>query len=624
LTPILNEAKSTGGFTGTEYMYPILYAIKGLKDTSQIETDDTLVIEGRQHIDNLWKTEIKESMEPDKHKYFISDDSFRSLCVGLNEGANGWVLLVGQVNESILHTLLPKLKSKRLIPFVYGDNAVRLKKLDLVYRDLGPRESSIIYFAQLLVRYALIYARDIGGDPHEISHSIEEYAPGVVLLIGEPTTNELEIVQGLMGLGTPVIAMKKSHGLVGHIYTIQTFEEMVDKVWMLPNIRSRLLKRKEPNIPVASGPAYSREKLEDYRSVKSSNYGFISVILSEIEEDAVIIRGEIEKGTGFSVLVELGNSLISPDITLWVEAILQRVCKYAEGVKIVKTSDGIEYQKTEQAHDTGFNLEHFGELIITELRNEFPKIGPIQVSFILDLEIEKNLHQIISAHIQSRKEAVDSASEEETEIFYGCTRCRSFSLGHACTVTPDRPAQCSKPWYMLKAYATIAPENTYNPCTLIEKGECLDENLGEYVGVNESTRLQTGGEVSRVYLHSIFDFPHTACSCFQNVAYYVPEMDGIALMHRGYEGEAPGGMTWTRLANLVAGRQYSGGATPFATQYLRSPKFLKGDGGYERVVWMTKKLKDFAGEAIPENLFIATENDAITIGELACWRTSTH
>jgi acetyl-CoA decarbonylase/synthase complex subunit beta len=171
---------------------------------------------------------------------------------------------------------------------------------------------------------------------------------------------------------------------------------------------------------------------------------------------------------------------------------------------------------------------------------------------------------------------------------------------------------------MLKAYAVLAPCSTYNPCTLIEKGECLDDVKGEYVGVNAFTDVRTGGMVNRVFLHSIFEYPHTACSCFQNVAYYIPEVDGIAIVDRSYKGIAPGGMTWTNLANKVAGRQYVDGAAPMATKYLKSTKFLQGDGGYRRVVWMTETLKSFAGESIPEvyRERIATEKTATTVEEL--------
>ena len=119
-------------------------------------------------------------------------------------------------------------------------------------------------------------------------------------------------------------------------------------------------------------------------------------------------------------------------------------------------------------------------------------------------------------------------------------------------------------------------------------------------------------------IDSIFQLPHTACSCFQNVASYIPELDGIALVHRNYSGEAPGGWTWSKLANNVAGYQNPDGFTTFATMYLKSSKFFQADGGYDRVVWMTSKLKTIAGDSIPEERSsrIATEKEATKLAEL--------
>jgi len=46
--------------------------------------------------------------------------------------------------------------------------------------------------------------------------------------------------------------------------------------------------------------------------------------------------------------------------------------------------------------------------------------------------------------------------------------------------------------------------------------------------------------------------------------------------------------------------------------YLRSPKFLQGDGGWERVVWMPSHLKSSLRDIIPPEIYdrIATEEEA--------------
>lgn len=616
-----NNIDCSCGFLGTEFKYPLLYAIKG-KNTPEDMKENTKDDFDRQQINHLWSTEIEESLKPDKDRYFITDDNFRSLCVGLNEGTNGWTLITGLDNKTNINELIMELDSRRLKPFAYGKTATKLKKHESQFKDLGPRETGIIYFGQLLVRYALIYASEMGGDPHEISHSIEEYAPGVILLLGKPGDREKTLLQGLLGMGVPIVSLKTNYGLVGHLNTSQSIHEMMEKIWKLPNIRARRVERASAKLSVPSSPMYRKEILKEediHIRISGSKNSFMTSIPSKVKTDTVEIKGSMNTATGFSILTELDNPTLDPAITLWVDAIIQKVSKYAKGVKIQRKKYGeLVLLVTAEAKQAGFTLDQLGYLIITELRNEFPSIGPVKVTFILDAAEEARQRSIIDVYTNERRKLTDQATEENIENFYGCTRCRSFSLGHACTVTPERPAQCSKPWYMLKAYAVLAPHSTYNPCTLIEKGECLDPNRGEYSGINRSTYNRTEGRVNRVFLHSVFSYPHTACSCFQNVAYYIPEVEGLAIMDRSYKGKGPGEMTWTKLANMVAGRQYKNGAAPIATQYLKSVKFLKADGGYKRVVWMTEKLKNFAKESIPEKYIkrIATEKNATTLEEL--------
>jgi acetyl-CoA decarbonylase/synthase complex subunit beta len=427
----------------------------------------------------------------------------------------------------------------------------------------------------------------------------------------------------MLSLGAPVVTLGTDHGLVGHVYVADSIPEMVEMAWNLPNIRARLVEPASPDVPVPTGSVFVREKLSEDSialALKGSSSSFMVVRTSSVVlEDEIVIREPSGVADGFSVLVELGNEAVDPPITLWVEGVLRKLINLAKGVKVsVEGSGGVALKITHEAHDAGFTLYHLGNLVQTELRNEFPEIGPVRVSFITDREEEEKLHPDILAYTEERSRLIKETREEDLDYFYGCTRCRSFSLGHACTVTPDRPAQCSKPWYQLKANAVLNPGDVYDKCVLVEVGECLDPVRGEYLGVNLSTEERTEGRVSRVFLHSIFGSPHTACSCFQNAVYHIPEVDGIAIMNRGFEGEAPGGMTWTRLGNMLAGRQYKGGAATVATAYLRSRKFLQADGGYERVVWMSDFLKKAAGGAIPQALrgSIATENDARTIEEL--------
>jgi acetyl-CoA decarbonylase/synthase complex subunit beta len=102
------------------------------------------------------------------------------------------------------------------------------------------------------------------------------------------------------------------------------------------------------------------------------------------------------------------------------------------------------------------------------------------------------------------------------------------------------------------------------------------------------------------------------------MAFYIPEVEGYGIVDRGYKGVTVNGLPFSTLADSGAGGRQVDGFHGIAIEYMRSPKFLQADGGWDRVVWMPQSVKDRVKEFMPlaavEN--VATENDAKTVGEL--------
>jgi acetyl-CoA decarbonylase/synthase complex subunit beta len=622
-----NIPEKLEGFKDTDYPFPLAFGIIGEKIPTKKSIKKALNKVKKQKggylLDSLWLSEIVESKYNDSSELFVSDDRFRSICVGLNERTNAWALIYGGGKPKEYEGLLGELAKKQFRIFSAGKASKVIGDKENV-TSFGKRDTGIVYFGQLLIRYALIYGRALVGTSHALTHEIEEYAPGVVFILNELTPREHIMVQGLLALGAPVVVLGDDQGLVGAVHAVSTIPGMLDAAWTQPGVRSRLVEKAVPDVPVDVGPIFGREIIreEDFAwRVDGSEHSFVVVRSNhKIKGDTFIVSGDKDSPYDFAILVELGNPIVDDVVSVAVEAALLRVLKYARGVKLVLQGGKIDhFVMSKNAFEAGFTLDHYMKVISTELRNKFPDIGPIKIEIILDKDKVQGLASEINEFIKLRKLVIDQASEETIDAFYGCTRCQSFSLGHACTITPERPSQCgSRPWYILKAQALLAPDSVYNPSQVIEKGELLDKALGEYSGVNESTAERTWNRTQRVYLHSIFKHPHTACSCFQNVAYYIPEVDGIALVNRNFNGDTPGGYNWTNLANRVAGYQNKKGFATFANMYMHSPKFFQADGGFKRVVWMTDFLKKIAGRSIPMGLKdkIADENDARSLEEL--------
>ncbi|MDK2876296.1 MAG: acetyl-CoA decarbonylase/synthase, complex subunit beta [Archaeoglobaceae archaeon] len=250
-------------------------------------------------------------------------------------------------------------------------------------------------------------------------------------------------------------------------------------------------------------------------------------------------------------------------------------------------------------------------------KNELPFIEKIEALYITDKElVEKLLKEVAMPIYEERDKRVEMLHDEDVEEFYSCTLCQSFAPTNVCVVSPDRPSLCGAiSWFDGRAAAKVDPEG---PNRAIPKGEVLDPIGGEYSGVNEFAKQESGGEYERIKLHSFFEFPHTSCGCFEVIGFYMPEVDGIGWVHRGYAGPAPNGLTFSTMAGQTGGGKQVAGFLGIGINYFRSKKFIQADGGWYRVVWMPKELKERVSKYIPDDIRdkIATEENAKNLDEL--------
>jgi acetyl-CoA decarbonylase/synthase complex subunit beta len=155
----------------------------------------------------------------------------------------------------------------------------------------------------------------------------------------------------------------------------------------------------------------------------------------------------------------------------------------------------------------------------------------------------------------------------------------------------------------------------------IPKGKVLDPVTGEYEEVNTVIREKSLGEIERVQLYTGFGYPHTSCGCFEGCAFYIPEVDAYGIVHRNYKGQTINGLDFVTISDLTAGGRQVDGFHGLGIEYMRSPKFMQADGGWDRVVWMPKDILERIKEYIPEDILpkIATEDDVSTLDELKEW-----
>jgi acetyl-CoA decarbonylase/synthase complex subunit beta len=343
----------------------------------------------------------------------------------------------------------------------------------------------------------------------------------------------------------------------------------------------------------------------------------------EVEDGKVTVIGldlkDMEEGKTypFGILIEVAGAKLESELEGVIERRIHEYCNFIEGFMHLNQRYDIWLRLSKKSFEKGLNsFEYIGKVLHRLFKSELPIIEKMQVTFITEAEKVKELYSEALKIYEARDARARGLKDEEVDKFYGCVLCQSFAPTHCCVITPQRYSNCGAiSWFDGRAAASIDPKG---PVFAMEKGELLDPVKGEYSGVNESVKKRTLGEIKRVWLYTAFGYPHTSCGCFEGVAFYIPEVDGFGIVHRGYKDVTVNGLPFSTLADSTAGGRQVDGFHGISIEYMRSPKFLQADGGWKRVVWMPKEVKERVKDFIPAELAdrIATEESAKTIDEL--------
>ena len=111
--------------------------------------------------------------------------------------------------------------------------------------------------------------------------------------------------------------------------------------------------------------------------------------------------------------------------------------------------------------------------------------------------------------------------------------------------------------------------------------------------------------------------PMTSCGCFECICGIEPFSNGVVIANREYAGMTPLGMTFSEMASMTGGGVQTPGFMGHGKHFISSKKFMKAEGGIERIVWMPKELKEFVAERLNKtaNELYGIENFTDMIGD---------
>ena len=342
--------------------------------------------------------------------------------------------------------------------------------------------------------------------------------------------------------------------------------------------------------------------------------------MGEIEDGKIDIIGpdikEMEEGGRypFGLLVEVAGKQIEEDLAGVLERRIHDFTNYIEGFMHLNQRYDVQMRLSKKSFQKGLNsFKIIGKILEKLYKNELPIIEKIQIIFITDpKEVKKRYDEALKIY-ETRDAKARGLKDEDVSVFYGCSLCQSFAPTHCCFITPQRYSNCGAiSWFDGRAASRVDPKG---PIFAVKKGDMIDAFKGEYTGVNASAKERSLGEVTKVWLYSAFGYPHTSCGCFEAVAFYIPEVDGLGIIHRDFKGKAVNGLPFSTMADSTAGGRQVDGFHGISIEYMRSPKFLQVDDGWKRIVWMPARVKERVQDFIPKEVVdkIATEEDAENI-----------
>jgi len=379
------------------------------------------------------------------------------------------------------------------------------------------------------------------------------------------------------------------------------------------------------------GPQYEGENVRkndfhvEFGGPKNEFKGELVTVkpMDEVEHEKVTVIGpdlkDMEEGKTYPIFIKI--DMAGEELEKDMEGVFERrhhvYSNYVEGFWHMAQRDAIWMRIHKDTYEKGLNtFEEMGQILIMLFTNELPIIEKMEVTYITDPEQVKE-HVLKARPIyQERDDRLKGMTEEEVTEFYACILCQSFAPTHVCIVTPERMSLCGAiSWLDGRAAYKIDPEGGI---FAVEKGEIKDAEMHEYESVNQIVAEKSLGRNSVYYLHSALENAHTSCGCFQAICYYIPEVDGYGIVHRDFVGDTVTGTRFSSMATEASGGAQKEGFLGMAVSYLRSPKFIISDGGWTRVVWLPKAIKEEMKDVIPEGMYdkIATEEDVKNVDEL--------
>ncbi|CAO0824425.1 Carbon monoxide dehydrogenase/acetyl-CoA synthase subunit alpha [Desulfarculales bacterium] len=589
------------------------------------------VVEAIRYIDDPNFYFTSEVCDPENGKIWLGaaeDTVFRKRGVEFVDGsAPGFAAIVGAApSPAIAKLIAEEYQRRNLYVFMCANQAGTTFSEQLIEAGVqigwntrlvpfGPDISAAVFALGFANRAAMAFGGVKPGDYKKMLLYNKERIFAFVNALGEVNAEWAANAAGVVNWGFPTIADTDIPEILPtgvctyeHVVANVKHEDMVQRSVEVRGLKTVVTK---VDVPVSYGAAFEGERIRkddlfvEMGGGKTQATELVEMAdMDAIEDNKVTVVGKSladlgEKGgrLPLGIFVQVAGRKMQPDFEPILERQIHHLVNYAQGIMHIGQRDIAWIRMGRPAVDKGFELKHLGQIIHDMFHKDFGSIlDKVQVTLYTDKAEVDKITEKARAVYKARDSRVENMTDEAVETYYSCTLCQSFAPSHVCVVSPERTGLCGAyNWMDCKASFEINPTGPNQP---IEKGECLDPKLGQWKGCNDFVYKASRQKISHYNFYSMIYDPMTTCGCCECIAAMLPGCNGIMTVHRDYTGETPCGMKFTTLAGVMGGGASSPGFVGHSKYNIIQRKYVAGDGGLLRMVWMPKSLKEELREGL--------------------------
>jgi len=599
------------------------------------------IIESLKYIEEPIPYHLEENCPPEGDDFWLgaaNDNMFRKRGLEFVDGsAPGFAAIVGAAPSSeIAADIARELQEKNLYVFMSGSNPEGLSFAEQL-REEGVQmgwETRLVPFGKDITAtvFALGFASRVamafgGVQPGDFRRNLiynKNRTYAFVLALDEVDDIKYAQAAGAINFGFPTIADTDIPEILPtgvctyeHVVAMpkqtekeKIYDEIVNKAI---EVRGLKVEVEEVPVPVSYGPAFEGEIIRkedmfvEFGGQRTPSFEYLQMLKDSdaVEDGKVVVEGpkidEIEEGSQLplGVMVYIYGRDMQEDFEPVMERMIHTYFNQASGLWHNGQRDINWVRISKTAVEEGFSFENMGDIIHARMHQEYGSVlDKVEVHIYTEEEKVLELREEAREAYHQRDERIMGMEDTDVDTYYSCVLCQSFAPDHVCIITPERSGLCGGyTWLDAKANYEIIPTGPNQP---VKKGECLDQELGQWRGVNEYLEEASRGNLKKFSAYSMMVDPMTSCGCFECIATILPTANGIMTVPREFDGMTPSGMKFSTLAGQIGGGVQTPGFIGHSKLYIASEKFISADGGFRRLVWMPKMLKEEIGDRLNE------------------------